>query len=155
VATSGTKPYNLRLLALLFPLAAILQSTLLWEGLSGGVTPDVCLLLTLFCGLAGGAAAGSAAGLWAGALVGALRAAGSLPLAVIYGLAGWLAGLHRERSSEIWTYPLVGMCLITLVSALEVQLSKLTGGTQPPLSWLLPTLGWHFLFCLSFLGVRR
>jgi hypothetical protein len=143
------------LLALLFPLAAICQSTLLWRGLPGGVTLDLCLMLTLFCGLRWGAAGGSAAGLWAGALVGALQASTALPLAVLYGLMGWLAGLHRERNPELWTYPLVGFALVALLAALEGQLRAVLGGAHPPLSWLLPTLAWHGLACLSFLGVRR
>ena len=143
------------ILALLFPLAAIMQSTLLWAGLPGGITPDLCLLLTLFCGFRWGAAAGSAGGLWAGVLVGAMRASASLPLALLYGLVGWLAGLHRERTSERWTYPIAGLTLIALLAALEGHLSTLMGGTHPPLSWLLPMLAWHGLFCLSFLAVRR
>ena len=143
------------ILALLFPLAAILQSTLLWAGLPGGITPDCCLLLTLFCGFRWGAAAGSAGGLWAGVLVGAMRASTSLPLAVLYGWVGWLAGLHRERTSERWTYPIAGLALIALLAAMEGQLATLMGGTHPPLSWLLPMLTWHGLFCLSFLAVRR
>lgn len=155
MAILQAKRYRFGILVLLFPLLAILQSTLLWEGLPGGVTLDVCLLLTIFCGLRWGAAAGSAGGLWAGALVGAMRSGGSLPLAVLYGLAGWLAGLHRERTGQAWTYPLVGLCLVTLVTVAEIQLTRLLGGTQPPLSWLLPTLGWHGLACLTLLGVRR
>lgn len=143
------------ILALLFPLAAILQSTLLWAGLPGGITPDLCLLLTLFCGFRWGAAAGSAGGLWAGVLVGAMRASASLPLAVLYGLVGWLAGLHRERTNERWTYPIAGLALIALLAALEGHLATLMGGNHPPLAWLLPMLAWHGLFCLSFLAVRR
>jgi hypothetical protein len=142
-------------LILLFPLAAILQSTLLWEGLPGDVTLDVCLLMALACGLRWGAAAGSAAGLWAGALVGAMRTSASLPLALIYGVAGWLAGLHRERAAKTWTYPLVGLCLVTLVCAAEARLSQAMGGPRPPLCWLLPTLAWHALVCLTLIGVRR
>ena len=141
------------MLALLLPLAAILQSTLLWQGLPGGVTLDLCLLMTVFCGLRWGAAGGSAAGLWAGALVGAMRASASLPLAVLYGLMGWLAGLHRERNAARWTYPVVGLTLVALLAALEGHLSTLMGGAHPPLSWLLPTLGWHGLACLTLLGV--
>lgn len=140
---------------LLFPLAAILQSTLLFEGLPGQVTLDLCLLLTIFSGLRWGAAGGSAAGLWAGALVGAMRGATALPLAVLYGLVGWLAGLHRERTSAQWTFPLVGFALVALTAALEGHLSVAMGGSAPPLSWLLPTLGWHGLACLTLLGVRR
>jgi hypothetical protein len=143
------------ILALLFPLAAILQSTLLWQGLPGGVTLDLCLMLTLFCGFRWGAAGGSAAGLWAGALVGALRASASWPLAVLYGLVGWLAGLHREKQAALWTYPLVAFGLIALLAALEGHLAVLLGAHRPSLSWLLPTLAWHALFCLTFLGVRR
>jgi hypothetical protein len=143
------------LVALLLPLAAILQSTLLWHGLPGGVTVNLSLLLTLFCGLRWGAAAGSASGLWAGALVGALQASTAGPLAVLYGVMGWLAGIHRERGGARWTYPLVALALVALTLVLEGQMSVLDGGTYPPFSWVWPTLIWHGLAGLAFLGVRR
>lgn len=146
---------RLLLIGLLFPLAAVAQSTLLWACLPGGVTPDLCLLLTLACGLRWGAAAGSAAGLWAGTLVGALAAWASLPGALLYGAMGWLAGCHAERTDSRWTYPLVGLLLVALLAALEGLLARLTGASSPPFAWLLPTLGWHALACLTLAGVRR
>lgn len=141
--------------ALLFPLAAVSQSTLLFQALPGHVTLDLLLLLTLGVGLRNGAAAGSAAGLWAGALVGAMRGVGSPSLAVLYGLVGWLAGLHHGRQPARWTYPLAGCALLLLFAALEAQLMALMGEGAPPLSWLLPSLAWHALACLVLLGARR
>ena len=86
---------------------------------------------------------------------GALRAAAAWPLAVLYGLPGWLAGLHGEKKARRWTYPLVALGLVALLNILEGHLGVLLGGTRPPLSWQLATLAWHSLFCLAFLGMRR
>ncbi len=145
---------RLLLISLLFPLAALAQSTILWGCLPGGVTPDLCLLMTLACGLRWGAAAGSAAGLWSGTLVGAMAWA-SLPGALLYGLVGWLAGCHAERTDSRWTYPLAGLLLVALLAGLEGVLAGWSGGSGPSLRWLLPTLGWHGLACLGLAGVKK
>lgn len=141
------------ILAFLPPLLAILQSTLLFQGLPGGVTLDLCLLLTIFCGLRFGATSGSVAGLWAGAIVGALQAWATPLLAILYGLTGWLAGVHSERQPSTLTYPLVGLTLITLLTVVEAQLRGIRG-EHFPLHQLLAYLAWHGLFCLSFLVAK-
>lgn len=143
------------LVFLLFPLLAIVQSTVLWRALPGQATLDLVLLLTLACGGRVGAAAGSAAGLWAGALVAALRGGMAGPMALLYGLAGWLFGLHAERSPKRWTYPVVGVALIVLVSIAESQVSRFLGGSQPALMLMLPSVVWNAAACVVLLGAPR
>lgn len=143
------------ILALLFPVLATLQATVLWQGLPGGVTWDACLWLTVFCGLRWGAAAGSAAGLWAGTLVGALFSALGGFYALLYGLAGWLAGCHAERSSSRQSDPLAGWAVMVLVLSLEARLAPWFGFAPPSLAWTLPTLAWQALFCLALVKARR
>ncbi len=143
------------LVALAIPLVVIVQSTLLWRALPGEATLDLALLITLACGLRTGAAAGSATGLWAGALVAALRGGLAGPMALLYGLAGWLAGLHAEREAKPWTSVVVGMALTVLVMVAESELSRFGGTGQPDLLWLLPSLAWNAMFCCVLIGAPR
>ncbi len=143
------------IVALLFPLLAVAQSTFLWHSLPGGVTPDLVGILMLACGLRGGAAAGSAAGLWAGTLVAALRGDLAAPLALLYGAAGWLAGAHAERGASRVTFPWVGCALVVLLAVLESALANFWGGAQQSSSQLLVSVAWNGVFCLALLGTRR
>lgn len=140
------------IIALLFPLLAVAEATFLGRSLPGGVTPSLCLWLILACGLRGGAAAGSAAGLWGGTLIAALRGDPAAPLALLYGLAGWLAGVHGKsrarRLSDLW----VGCALVVLMALGEIHL---TGATAPPWTALMQSLGWNCALCLALVGVRR
>lgn len=141
--------------ALLIPVAVFLQSTLLFQTLPGGVTPDLTLMLTLASGLAWGAAGGSAAGLWGGALVGAARGAMALPMAFLYGLVGWLAGMHGEKTHDRWTYPVVGVTLATLLTALDCQVSGRILGVTPSLNWMIAYIAWAGAGSLLLAFIRK
>lgn len=143
------------IVALLFPLLAVAQSTFLWRSLPGGVTPDLVGILALACGLRGGAAAGSAAGLWAGTLVAALRGELAAPMALLYGGAGWLAGAHAEKGASSSTFPWVGCALVVLITVMESALSKFLGGAPQPLAQLFLSLAWNSAFCLVLVGAGR
>lgn len=137
------------ILALFFPLAAIVQSTALFQALPGGVTLDVSLLLVVYCGFRYGAAAGSASGLWAGTIIGAFRLWQPWSLALIYGFIGWLAGLHSEKKPAKWTYPLAGVALCYLSIVLEIELAGFGGEAAPCMGWVMATTAWHGAFCLA------
>lgn len=141
--------------ALLLPVVVFAQSTLLFQVLPGGVTPDLVLLLSLGVGLAWGAAGGSAAGLWGGALVGAARGGLALPMAFAYGLVGWLAGLHGERTRDRWTFPLVGAALAGILTALDTQISSYLLGVTPTLDQMVASTAWASLACLPLAALRR
>ena len=143
------------IVALLFPLLALAQSTFLWGVLPGGATPDLVLLLTLVCGLRKGAAAGSAAGLWGGTLVAALAGSVAAPVALCYGLAGWLVGLHTERGARPSTFPLAGIAVMVLLAVLQARLSSVWGQPVPELWRQLLYLAWNSVLCLALAGVRR
>lgn len=143
------------IVALLFPLLALAQSTFLWRSLPGGATPDLVGVLVLICGLRGGAAAGSAAGLWAGTLVAALRGDLAAPMALLYGAAGWLAGAHAERRASCTTFPWVGCALVVWTAVLESALARFWGGSPQPLSQLLLSVAWNGLLCFVLVGARR
>lgn len=141
--------------ALLLPIAVFAQSTLLYQALPGAVTPDLVLLISTFAGLAWGAAGGSAAGLWGGVLVGAARGGLSLPMAFAYGLVGWLAGLHGERTRDRWTFPLVGAALAGILTALDCQSSSYILGVAPSLDQMMSSTAWASVACLPLMFLRR
>lgn len=101
--------------AVLLLLATVLQSTHLHGLGPGGTTPDLVLLIVLAAGRHGGETAGSCAGFWGGLLIGAVRGGLEGPMAVLYVLAGWLAGAHQE--SSLFEMVLVG-CLATVLMVL-------------------------------------
>lgn len=135
------------------PAAVFLQATLLANSLPGQVTPNLAFLLVVAAGYRLGAAGGSCAGMWGGALVGAASGALAVPFSCLYGVLGWLAGLHSERSPYKWTLPLVASALMALLISAESVLSLALEGVQPDLGWKLTNLLWMSLACLSFLGL--
>lgn len=128
---------------------------MVYQALPGGVTPDFALWLTLAVGFRWGAAGGTSAGLWAGALVGALRGVAGTPVAFLYGLVGWLAGLHAERTHQTWTYPAAAMALVILFVTAEAELSRVLMESQPSLNWMLKSIGWQSIASLAFFGWPR
>lgn len=132
------------------PAGVFLQSTLLANALPGEVTPNLAFLATVLGGYLWGAAAGAMSGMWAGVLLGA--AAGSLaaPLACLYGIVGWFAGLHKEQKPYLWTYPLVAACLAIMTVSGESLVSLALEGYQPDLSWKLANIGWCAVLSLPF-----
>ena len=135
------------------PVGVFLQSTLLANVLPGGVTPNFAFLCTATAGFTGGAALGAGCGMWSGALLGA--AAGSLaaPLACLYGLLGWLAGLHREREPYRWTYPLAAVSLAALAVSGESLVSLALEGYEPSLFWKLLNVAWCGVLGLPLWGL--
>lgn len=135
----------------LLPIAVFLQSTLLAQALPGDITPSLCFLLVVGAGYALGAAGGAACGLWGGALMGAAAGALAAPFAVLYGIAGWLAGAHIERRPKRWTLPFVSIALFALLISTESWLSALMNGYEPALHWKLMSLAWMATASLVFL----
>ncbi len=139
--------------ALAAPLMVLVQYSLLYCSLPGEQTLDLALLYVLAVALSWGAAGGTAMGLWTGTLLGAVRGGFSLPLACLYGAAGWLAGSFSELSHRRWLFPVVGSCLLILVCYADAYLGWRLLGVWPNSSWLLGQAGWNGLACLLLLAV--
>ena len=135
------------------PAAIFLQATLLANSLPGEVTPNLGFLLTVVAGYLWGAAGGAGTGMWAGALVGAGAGALAVPYSCLYGLVGWLSGLHKEREPYPWTWPLITAALAGILISGECFLTSLQNGCQPGLVWKFASLGWSSLAGLLFLAV--
>lgn len=74
-----------------------MQATVLQGRLPSGLTPDLVFVLVLGASRLAGIWAGTLLGWWGGLLTGALRGNLSLPMALLYGSVGFLAGLYFER----------------------------------------------------------
>ena len=77
--------------------APLLQSTVLYRVLPGGMTPDLALALTLVAGLTLGPLEGALWGLATGTFMGALCGPAHGSLGVVYTLTGGLAGAAAAR----------------------------------------------------------
>lgn len=150
---------NLRLAApLLFlgaPAAVFLQSTLLAGSLPGGATPNLGFLLAVAAGYLWGGAAGAVSGLWVGAWLGSAEGSLAAPIACLYGILGWLAGVHAERRPHAWTYAVSTCCLALIMVSGESWISLALDGFQPTLRWRLVTVAWCTVLSLPMMGFRR
>jgi hypothetical protein len=142
------------LILLTLPAAVFLQATLLANSLPGQVTPNLGFLLTVAAGFLWGAAGGAGAGMWGGALTGASAGSLAFPYSLLYGLVGWLAGLHAEREPYRWTLPLVSLCLAVILLSAESCLSLGLGGGQLSVAGKLAVIGWSGAGGLLFLGLK-
>ncbi len=142
------------LIFLTLPAAVFLQATLLANSLPGQITPNLGFLLTVAAGFYWGAAGGTCAGMWCGALLGAGIGSLAVPYSCLYGVIGWLAGLHGERRPARWTLPLATLCLAALLVSGESLWTMSLEGRQPSLSWELASVGWSGLAGLFFLALK-
>ena len=127
-----------RIAALILAVVLIQVSFLSGIALFGG-GPDLALLVVIVLGLLGGVTVGAVAGFSVGLLIDCLIAAplGSTALALI--LAGYLAGLYRERATRgggRLATPLICL-LLTLVAELALFAVHLMLGQSGPMSWLI------------------
>ena len=141
------------LILLLLPAAVFLQATLLANSLPGQVTPNLGFLLAVAAGYLLGAAGGACSGMWAGALTGAAAGALAIPFSCLYGIIGWLAGLHIEKRPSLWTLPVVCVCLMCLLVSGESAISLILEGRQAPLQFKLANIAWTALASAVFFGI--
>ena len=143
-------------------LAVVLQGTLLYRALPGGITPDITLLLTLWVSWRSGSTQGAIIGLWCGALVGAAAGNLAVGMALLYGLAGWASGLLaaiRPRNAYLRSL-LLGAAMAVAVQGLQIPIYILAGFPMPLDPYSIPwTMLWHalglfLLVCGGTLRVR-
>lgn len=137
------------------PVAVFLQSTLLYGALPGGANLDLVFLLSLAFALRWGALGGAVSGLWAGALLGAALGDMAVCYSSLYGLIGWMAGLHAELTDKRWTYPLVGFALWVLWTVADSELSNFFWGERRPLGSMVISLGWNTMFMLPLAALKK
>lgn len=87
--------------------------------------------------------------------MGAARGGMALPLAFLYGLVGWLAGVHGEKTRDRWTFPLVGLALAALLTALDAKVGGHLLGQMPTINWMLASVAWSGAASLLLVFVRR
>ena len=107
--------------ASLIVLGVVLQGTLLYRALPGGVTLDFALLFTLLAAWRRGSTTAFFIGLWGGALVGTALGV-MLPLmALLYGLIGWTTGriVRLMGPRKIWRAALLGATMLVSLQGLE------------------------------------
>lgn len=148
-------PKHIVLIVAALPAAVFLQATLLANSLPGGVTPNLGFILTVAAGYLWGAAGGACSGMWAGALIGAGAGSLAVPYSCLYGVVGWLAGIHKEHKPFAWTWPLVTCALAGILIAGESLVASTMEGTQPSLYWKFAALGWWSLAGFLFIPTGR
>lgn len=120
-------------------LAVLLQVTFFSRISLLGGAPDVAVLVVIVLGLLGGSMIGAVAGFGVGLGIDALVAAPLGGTALAYILAGYLAGLYRERSRRpagLLAIPVIGMVL-ALASQLAMMALQLMLGMSGPFSGLI------------------
>jgi hypothetical protein len=142
--------------ASLIVLGVVLQGTLLYRALPGGVTLDFALLFTLLAAWRRGSTTALFVGLWGGALVGTALGALVPLMAVLYGLVGWTTGrvVRLMGPRTLWRAALLGATMLASLQGLEniaLVISHQQVTVEPAsLAW---SLLWHGLFLASLVAL--
>lgn len=137
--------WRLALAASLIVLGVVLQGTLLYRALPGGVTLDFALLFTLLAAWRRGSTTAFFIGLWGGALVGTALGVMLPVMALLYGLIGWTTGriVRLMGPRTIWRAALLGAAMLASLQGLENLILALAHQqviVEPS------TLGWSLLW---------
>jgi len=117
---------------------AVLAALLLQAGLApymsiGGVVPDFLLLVVVTFALATGPSEGAGAGFAAGLAFDLLGTGPLGPMALVFTLTGYLAGmLHEFMFAEGWLLPLTVLAVAALLSEVAYTITLVLLGTPVP-----------------------
>lgn len=153
------RPERQRLMALGTAFVTVLAALVLQSTLLAGRLPfDVGFGLTLLVARRWGVGAGTLLGWWSGLLIGALRGGLAFPMALVYGVTGFLAGAYLDTAGPVRLLESAALVatasLLLAVGEAVVMLSQgLALNTAGAL--VLPTMLWQVVVLSPLLALLR
>lgn len=156
---SYRRPERQQVLALATAFGTVLAALILQSTLLAGRLPfDVGFALTLLVARRWGVGAATLLGWWSGLLIGVLRGGVAFPMALVYGVTGFLAGAYLETVGPVnllESAALVAAASLLLAVGeagvmLSLGLSLDTAGAL-----VLPTMFWQVVVLSPLLAILR